>query len=84
MDLFKYQLELARINSTKYVKGLHELVYHYYNAISGYHNRHGHHYNRRHRNGHQRRNNERSPHHDNHGNSHSSRHSFNIRHRTTE
>ena len=41
MDLFKYQLELARIDSAKYVKDLHELVYHYYNAISEYHNHQG-------------------------------------------
>ena len=41
MDLFKSQLELARIDSAKYVKDLHELVYRYYDAISGYHNRQG-------------------------------------------
>ena len=41
MDLFKYQLELARIDSAKYVKDLRELVYHYYDAISGYHNHQG-------------------------------------------
>ena len=41
MDLFKYQLELARIDSAKYVKDLRELVYHYCDSNSGYHNRQG-------------------------------------------
>lgn len=41
MDLFKYQLELARIDSAKYVKDLRELVYHYYDSNSGYHNHQG-------------------------------------------
>ena len=41
MDLFKYQLELARIDLAKYVKDLHELFYHYYDALKGYHNRQG-------------------------------------------
>ena len=41
MDLFKYQLELARIDSAKYVKDLRELVYHCHNDNSGYYSHQG-------------------------------------------
>lgn len=41
MNEFQYHLELAKIDTAKYVKDLHELVYRYYDAISGYHNRQG-------------------------------------------
>ena len=41
MDLFKYQLELARIDSTKYIKDLRELIYHYYDIVNGYYSTQG-------------------------------------------
>ena len=36
MNEFQYQLELAKIDSAKYVKDLRELVYHYHSFNSGY------------------------------------------------
>ena len=41
MNLFQYQLELAKIDSAKYVKDLRELIYHYYDSNSGYDSRQG-------------------------------------------
>ena len=41
MNEFQYQLELAKIDSAKYVKDLRELVYHYYDTNGGYYSRQG-------------------------------------------